>query len=83
MIECQRCGSMLTNWGDPHECFPLSPPHNRPSSGIGNVSNVSVWEEHNRRLRELTARFPQLSFAELLDLALSPTSTVETVGKAA
>jgi hypothetical protein len=83
MIDCERCGSMLGNWGDPHECFPLSPPCNGSSPGIENVSNVAVWEEHNRRIRELSVRFPELSFAEVLDLALSPASTVEAVGKAA
>jgi hypothetical protein len=73
MIECERCGSMLSRYGEPHECLPPPPtPNARISSGMVGVSNVGVWQEHDRRVRELLATRPDLSFSEVIGLACQP-----------
>jgi len=70
MIECHRCGSLLNHWGEPHECFPSPPtPSDRISSGMVGVNNVGFWQEHHRRMRELLASRPDLSFSEAVGLA--------------
>ena len=92
MIECHRCGSLLNHWGEPHECFtPPTPPRPRLSAGVVTGTNLGYWEARNRPMRELSCRFPELSFSETLDLACLPPDVAEarlaelvgTVAKAA
>jgi hypothetical protein len=92
MIECHRCGSLLNHWGEPHECFtPPTPPQSRLSVNGITGTNLGYWEAHDRRIRELSSRFPELSFSETVDLACLPPDVAEarlaelvgTVAKAA
>jgi hypothetical protein len=92
MIECHRCGSLLNHWGESHECFTPPPPSRScRSAGVVTGTNLGYWEVHDRRMRELSSRFPELSFSETVDLACLPPDVVEarlaelvgTVAKAA
>ena len=80
MTECHRCGSLLNRSGEHHECYPSSPSPRQSSPGLGKVSNLAFWQEHDRRMQELVAVHPDLSAADLASLALAP---VPAVAKAA
>ena len=91
MIECHRCGSSLNHWGEHHECFTPPTPQSRLSIGVVTGTNLGYWQERKRRMRELSDRFPELSFAETVDLSSLPDDLAEkrlaelvgTVAKAA
>ena len=79
MIECRRCGSMLNHRGEPHECFtPPTPPRSCLSAGLVTGTNLGYWEARNQRMRELSCRFPELSFSETVELASMPEGMAET-----
>lgn len=74
MIECHRCGSLMTRYGEPHECYPSESyrPSHGHSAGAITGTNVGFWEEHDRRMKVLAATNPDLSVAEVAGLALAP-----------
>ena len=79
MIECHRCGSLLNHSGEPHECFTQpTPPRTCLSAGVVTGTNLGYWEARNQRMRELSRRFPELSFSETVELASMPESMAET-----
>ncbi len=73
MIECSRCGSLLSRYQEPHECFPSpTPPRSRLSSGAITGSSLGFWEEHHRRMWELLKTRLDLSFSEVVGLVAAP-----------
>ncbi len=74
MLECHRCGSVMSRYGEPHECYPSEPCRASYVRAAGAITgtNVGFWEEHNRRMKVLAAANPNLSVGEVAGLALAP-----------